>query len=167
MTSTPPSAIWGWNLSRDGRFMVVESIIAASQQLENQVDIVREGADHQRDRLHEVIASIGQMTSTVLDVAKNAARAAQSADDTKARASAGASVVAESVHSIDRVNAVSMNRLPDGKLCGDVDYDGVKDIVSAITPVPGGVGPMTIATLMANTVEAFRWQRQPPACPVE
>jgi methylenetetrahydrofolate dehydrogenase (NADP+) / methenyltetrahydrofolate cyclohydrolase len=62
---------------------------------------------------------------------------------------------------------VGMNRLPDGKLCGDVDFDGVKDIVSAITPVPGGVGPMTIATLMANTVEAFRWQRQPPACPVE
>ncbi len=62
---------------------------------------------------------------------------------------------------------VGMNRLPDGKLAGDVDFDGVKDIVSAITPVPGGVGPMTIATLMANTVEAFRWRRQPPACPVD
>jgi len=60
---------------------------------------------------------------------------------------------------------VGMNRLPDGTLCGDVDFEGVKDIVSAITPVPGGVGPMTIATLMSNTVEAFRWRRQPPACP--
>lgn len=62
---------------------------------------------------------------------------------------------------------VGMNRLPDGKLCGDVDFDGVKDIVSAITPVPGGVGPMTRAILLVNTVEAFRWQRQPPACPVD
>ncbi len=62
---------------------------------------------------------------------------------------------------------VGMNRGADGKLCGDVDFDGVKDIVSAITPVPGGVGPMTRAILLVNTVEAFRWRRQPPACPVE
>ncbi len=53
---------------------------------------------------------------------------------------------------------IGMNRLPDGKLCGDVDFEGVTDVVSAITPVPGGVGPMTIATLMSNTVEAFRWR---------
>ena len=45
--------------------------------------------------------------------------------------------------------------------------DGVKDIASAITPVPGGVGPMTRAILLVNTVEAFRWRRQPPACPIE
>lgn len=62
---------------------------------------------------------------------------------------------------------VGMNRLSDGTLCGDVDFDGVKDVVSAITPVPGGVGPMTIATLMANTVEAYRWRREKPACPRE
>ena len=62
---------------------------------------------------------------------------------------------------------VGMNRLPDGKLCGDVDYENVLDLVSAITPVPGGVGPMTIATLMANTVEAFRWRREKPLCPVD
>lgn len=62
---------------------------------------------------------------------------------------------------------VGMNRLPDGKLCGDVDYENVLDLVSAITPVPGGVGPMTIATLMANTVEAFRWRRETPPCPVD
>ena len=41
-----------------------------------------------------------------------------------------------------------------GKLCGDVDFEAVRDIAGAITPVPGGVGPMTIATLMENTVEA-------------
>ena len=53
---------------------------------------------------------------------------------------------------------VGMNRLENGKLCGDVDYDGVAPIASAITPVPGGVGPMTIATLMQNTVTAARLQ---------
>jgi methylenetetrahydrofolate dehydrogenase (NADP+)/methenyltetrahydrofolate cyclohydrolase len=62
---------------------------------------------------------------------------------------------------------VGMNRLPDGTLCGDVDFEGVKDVVSAITPVPGGVGPMTIATLMSNTVEAYRWRLEKPACPRE
>jgi methylenetetrahydrofolate dehydrogenase (NADP+)/methenyltetrahydrofolate cyclohydrolase len=42
-----------------------------------------------------------------------------------------------------------------GKLCGDVDFEGVKDIASHITPVPGGVGPMTITMLMQNTIECF------------
>jgi methylenetetrahydrofolate dehydrogenase (NADP+)/methenyltetrahydrofolate cyclohydrolase len=49
---------------------------------------------------------------------------------------------------------VGINRMPDGKLCGDVDFDNVKTVASAITPVPGGVGPMTIAMLLVNTVEA-------------
>ena len=49
---------------------------------------------------------------------------------------------------------VGINRLPDGKLCGDVDYEGVREVASWITPVPGGVGPMTIAMLLANTIEA-------------
>lgn len=49
---------------------------------------------------------------------------------------------------------VGTNRLADGKLVGDVDYDAVFDKVSAITPVPGGVGPMTIAMLMQNTLTA-------------
>jgi methylenetetrahydrofolate dehydrogenase (NADP+)/methenyltetrahydrofolate cyclohydrolase len=42
-----------------------------------------------------------------------------------------------------------------GKLCGDVDYEEARHVASAITPVPGGVGPMTITCLMENTVEAF------------
>ena len=50
---------------------------------------------------------------------------------------------------------VGMNRV-DGKLCGDVDFDAVAEKVSYITPVPGGVGPMTIAMLMTNTLKAFR-----------
>jgi methylenetetrahydrofolate dehydrogenase (NADP+) / methenyltetrahydrofolate cyclohydrolase len=53
---------------------------------------------------------------------------------------------------------VGINRLPDGKLCGDVDFEAVKDLASWITPVPGGVGPMTIATLLANTLRAAQWQ---------
>ncbi|MDQ0035826.1 methylenetetrahydrofolate dehydrogenase (NADP+)/methenyltetrahydrofolate cyclohydrolase [Variovorax boronicumulans] len=49
---------------------------------------------------------------------------------------------------------VGMNRKADGKLAGDVDFDGVKEVASWITPVPGGVGPMTRAMLLANTLEA-------------
>ncbi|MCZ4303857.1 bifunctional methylenetetrahydrofolate dehydrogenase/methenyltetrahydrofolate cyclohydrolase FolD [Zoogloeaceae bacterium G21618-S1] len=54
---------------------------------------------------------------------------------------------------------VGMNRIPaglpnEGKLCGDVDFASVKDVAGAITPVPGGVGPMTITMLLANTLES-------------
>jgi methylenetetrahydrofolate dehydrogenase (NADP+)/methenyltetrahydrofolate cyclohydrolase len=49
---------------------------------------------------------------------------------------------------------VGINRLPDGKLAGDVDFDSVRDVAGSITPVPGGVGPMTIAMLIVNTVRS-------------
>jgi methylenetetrahydrofolate dehydrogenase (NADP+)/methenyltetrahydrofolate cyclohydrolase len=49
---------------------------------------------------------------------------------------------------------VGMNRKDDGKLCGDVDFDGVAQVAGWITPVPGGVGPMTRAMLLVNTIEA-------------
>ena len=49
---------------------------------------------------------------------------------------------------------VGVNRLPDGKLAGDVDFDAVKEIAGWITPVPGGVGPMTIAMLLENCLRA-------------
>jgi methylenetetrahydrofolate dehydrogenase (NADP+)/methenyltetrahydrofolate cyclohydrolase len=49
---------------------------------------------------------------------------------------------------------VGMNRNDEGKLCGDVDFAGVKEVASYITPVPGGVGPMTITMLLVNTLEA-------------
>ncbi|MCR5118248.1 MAG: bifunctional methylenetetrahydrofolate dehydrogenase/methenyltetrahydrofolate cyclohydrolase FolD [Lachnospiraceae bacterium] len=49
---------------------------------------------------------------------------------------------------------VGIHRMENGKLCGDVDFDDVEDMVSAITPVPGGVGPMTIAMLMKNCMES-------------
>ena len=49
---------------------------------------------------------------------------------------------------------VGMNRDDEGKLCGDVDYNGCKEVAGYITPVPGGVGPMTITMLLVNTMEA-------------
>ena len=51
---------------------------------------------------------------------------------------------------------VGINRLDDGSLVGDVDYDAIKETAGAITPVPGGVGPMTIATLLENTLIAYK-----------
>jgi methylenetetrahydrofolate dehydrogenase (NADP+)/methenyltetrahydrofolate cyclohydrolase len=50
---------------------------------------------------------------------------------------------------------VGVNRV-DGKLVGDVDFEALKDIASFITPVPGGVGPMTITSLLQNTIETFK-----------
>ncbi len=49
---------------------------------------------------------------------------------------------------------VGMNRNDEGKLCGDVDFEGVRQVASYVTPVPGGVGPMTITMLLVNTLEA-------------
>jgi methylenetetrahydrofolate dehydrogenase (NADP+)/methenyltetrahydrofolate cyclohydrolase len=54
---------------------------------------------------------------------------------------------------------VGMNRV-DGKLAGDVDFDAVKEVAAAVTPVPGGVGPMTIAFLLRNTLRAARMQHE-------
>jgi methylenetetrahydrofolate dehydrogenase (NADP+)/methenyltetrahydrofolate cyclohydrolase len=51
---------------------------------------------------------------------------------------------------------VGINRLPSGKLCGDVEFDAAKERASAITPVPGGVGPMTICMLLFNTLKAAK-----------
>ncbi len=64
---------------------------------------------------------------------------------------------------------VGVNRVPDAsrasgyRLAGDTDFDGLRDVAGAITPVPGGVGPMTIAMLLRNTVEAARRRRIAPA----
>jgi methylenetetrahydrofolate dehydrogenase (NADP+)/methenyltetrahydrofolate cyclohydrolase len=66
-------------------------------------------------------------------------------------------VTADMVKSGAVVIDVGINRLPaeqGGKLCGDVDYESVKEVAGWITPVPGGVGPMTITMLLANTIEA-------------
>ena len=60
------------------------------------------------------------------------------------------------VHGCQTVIDVGINRDENGKLCGDVDFEDVKDRVENITPVPGGVGPMTVAELMKNVVIAWR-----------
>ncbi len=52
---------------------------------------------------------------------------------------------------------VGINRLPDGRLVGDVDFEGVSEVAGAITPVPGGVGPMTIAMLLLNTLQSVKY----------
>jgi methylenetetrahydrofolate dehydrogenase (NADP+)/methenyltetrahydrofolate cyclohydrolase len=59
---------------------------------------------------------------------------------------------------------VGINRLPDGRLVGDVDFEGVRQKASYITPVPGGVGPMTVTMLVYNTVHAAK--RQADKAPV-
>ena len=64
----------------------------------------------------------------------------------------GADMVAPGAVVID----VGTNRTDEGKLTGDVDFDAVKEIAGAITPVPGGVGPMTRAKLLENTLDAAR-----------
>jgi methylenetetrahydrofolate dehydrogenase (NADP+)/methenyltetrahydrofolate cyclohydrolase len=56
---------------------------------------------------------------------------------------------------------VGINRLPNGRLTGDVDFDAAAERAAWITPVPGGVGPMTIATLLENTLQAAAWRSEP------
>ena len=67
-------------------------------------------------------------------------------------------ITADMVKNGAAVIDVGINRLPDGKLCGDVDFDSVKEVAGWITPVPGGVGPMTITMLLQNTLEAAQRQ---------
>lgn len=70
-------------------------------------------------------------------------------------------ITAEYVREGAVVIDVGIHRTAEGKLCGDVDYDAVAPHCSAITPVPGGVGPMTIAMLMHNCVVSLQLQEQP------
>jgi methylenetetrahydrofolate dehydrogenase (NADP+)/methenyltetrahydrofolate cyclohydrolase len=56
---------------------------------------------------------------------------------------------------------VGINRLEDGSLCGDVDFEAVRQLAGWITPVPGGVGPMTVATLLENTLQAAELHAAP------
>ena len=69
-------------------------------------------------------------------------------------------ITAEYVKEGAAVIDVGIHRMDDGKLCGDVDFADVEPVAGAITPVPGGVGPMTIAMLMNNCVESVELQKQ-------
>lgn len=89
---------------------------------------------------------------------KDLARITSDADILVAAIGKAKFVTADMVKQGAVVIDVGMNRDENGKLCGDVDFDNVKDKCSFITPVPGGVGPMTIATLMKNTLKAAKLQ---------
>ena len=88
---------------------------------------------------------------------KNLAEICKNADILVAAVGRPNFVTADMVKEGAVVIDVGINRV-DGKLCGDVDFENVKDKASAITPVPGGVGPMTIAMLMQNTLTAAKKQ---------
>lgn len=85
---------------------------------------------------------------------KNLAEVCRRADILVAAVGKAKFITADMVKEGAIVIDVGMNRDENGKLCGDVAYDEVSEVASAITPVPGGVGPMTIAMLMKNTVKA-------------
>ncbi len=100
---------------------------------------------------------------------KNLGEVTRSADILVAAMGSAGSITADMVSPGTVVVDVGMNRIPDEsrksgyRLVGDVDFDAVKDIASRITPVPGGVGPMTIAMLMHNTLRSFKMRNGLPA----
>ena len=89
---------------------------------------------------------------------KNLAEVCRRADILVAAVGKAGFVTADMVKDGAVVIDVGMNRNAEGKLCGDVDFDNVAPKCSYITPVPGGVGPMTIAMLMENTLRAKKLQ---------
>ncbi|MDE5752655.1 MAG: bifunctional 5,10-methylene-tetrahydrofolate dehydrogenase/5,10-methylene-tetrahydrofolate cyclohydrolase [Duncaniella sp.] len=104
-------------------------------------------------------AEPGNATVTVLHSAsKNIAETCREADIIIAALGSPGFVTADMVKDGAVVIDVGINRLENGKLCGDVKFDEVSEKAGYITPVPGGVGPMTIAMLMKNTVMAKRIQ---------
>ena len=100
---------------------------------------------------------------------KDLARHTRGADVVVVAAGRPGTLTADMVRPGAVVVDVGVNRVPDAskasgyRLAGDADFDGLRDVAGAITPVPGGVGPMTIAMLLRNTVEAARRRRTAPA----
>ncbi|MFQ8638384.1 MAG: bifunctional methylenetetrahydrofolate dehydrogenase/methenyltetrahydrofolate cyclohydrolase FolD [Acutalibacteraceae bacterium] len=95
---------------------------------------------------------------------KNLAEICRGADILVAAVGRAKMITADMVKPGAVVIDVGMNRDENGRLCGDVDFDAVEPIASYITPVPGGVGPMTIAMLMKNAVRAAELQCGAAAC---
>ncbi len=90
---------------------------------------------------------------------KNLAEVTRRADILVAAVGKAKLITADMVKKGAVVIDVGMNRLEDGSWSGDVDFETVKEVAQAITPVPGGVGPMTIAMLMKNTVKAYQMKQ--------
>ncbi len=93
---------------------------------------------------------------------RDLAAVTRTADVLVAAVGVEALVTAEHVRPGAVVIDVGTNRNADGKLVGDVDFDAVAAVAGAITPVPGGVGPMTVTMLLQNTLEAARARRGLP-----
>lgn len=91
---------------------------------------------------------------------KNLAEVTKQADVVVAAIGKPCFVTADMVKKDAIVIDVGINRGEDGKIKGDVDFENVKEKASYITPVPGGVGPMTIAMLMTNVVKAAKEQNK-------
>ena len=109
--------------------------------------------------LHQVGLPIGAALYKLnYDVTRDLAGHTRRAEILAVAAGRPAVVTGDMVRPDAVVVDVGVNRLPDGKLAGDVDFPSVRARVRAITPVPGGVGPMTIAMLMRNTLDAARRQ---------
>ncbi len=87
---------------------------------------------------------------------KNLARHCRRADILVSAVGRAGLIMRDMVKAGATVIDVGVNRLPDGKIAGDVDFETVKEIAGAITPVPGGIGPLTIAELLKNTVSATK-----------
>ncbi len=99
----------------------------------------------------------GDATVTVCHSAtRNASEFTRQADILIAAIGLAEHVKADAIKPGAVVIDVGMNRRADGSLCGDVDFAGAAEVASWITPVPGGVGPMTVAMLLRNTLDAFR-----------
>jgi methylenetetrahydrofolate dehydrogenase (NADP+)/methenyltetrahydrofolate cyclohydrolase len=95
-------------------------------------------------------ATVTICTSKTRDLAEHTRRA----DILVVAAGKAHMITSEMVKDGAAVIDVGINRLPDGKLAGDVEFESVKEKAGYITPVPGGVGPVTIAMLLYNTIEA-------------
>lgn len=113
--------------------------------------------------------SVGKPTAMLLMQENGTVTICHSKTKDLAKICRGADIIVSATGRINTVTAdmvkpgavivdVGMNRSEAGKLCGDVDFENVKEVAGAITPVPGGVGPMTIAMLMQNCILAAKMQ---------
>ena len=110
------------------------------------------------EMLHSYNIEVSGKNCVVISRTKNLAEICSQADILVAAVGRPKFVTADMVKEGAVVIDVGMDRDENGKLCGDVDFENVKDKCSFITPVPGGVGPMTISTLMKNTLKACKIQ---------
>ena len=128
--------------SQESEYIIVTKDKKSMKTVESKYNTMIDTQEQNTDLLKDENVLVSKMTAKEADIVIVAAGRA---------GVVGAEYVREGQTIID----VGINVNAEGKLCGDVDYDKVVDKVSAITPVPGGIGPMTITMLLQNTLEAF------------